>query len=256
LEIDFGGMMKVSPEIMERIESKLELLRDIYITYSKFGDKLNYNKMNFSGFHNFLKDLDLIHNSKKEANSELFSSRTVKSPTSSITSRSYLTSPKRKQSGQMVKGKMIDSEAFCIFSSLTGIKNFDTSAKYKNQFDKNRGFTPGLGESGRITNIEKNSSLTSIKTNIPLRMDFNIFIKSFEMISSKLYPDKSLDEAMLNFLESIRKEEIVELIKDINVVVKVHYVNYADSSNLIGFDKFLQFIYINTQILQRLLHLP
>jgi hypothetical protein len=203
VEIDLGGMMKVSPEVMERIESRLELLRDIYITYSKFGDKLNYNKMNFAGFHNFLKDLDLIHNSKKETNSELFSSRTVKSPTSSITSRSYLTSPKRKHSGQMVKGKMIDSEVFCIFSSLTGIKNFDTSAKYKNQFDKNRGFTPGLGDSGRITNIEKNSSLTSIKANIPLRMEFNIFIKSFELISSRLYPDKTLDEAMLNFLENV-----------------------------------------------------
>jgi hypothetical protein len=49
---------------------------------------------------------------------------------------------------------------------------------------------------------------------------------------------------IIEILQSIRKEEIVELIKDINVVVKVHYVNYADSSNLIGFDKFLQFIYI------------
>lgn len=50
---------------------------------------------------------------------------------------------------------------------------------------------------------------------------------------------------IIEILQSIRKEEIVELIKDINVVVKVHYMNYADSSNLIGFDKFFQSIDIN-----------
>jgi hypothetical protein len=203
VEIDLGGLMKVSPEMMERIESKLEILRDIYLTYSRFGDKLNFNKMNFAGFLNFLKDLDLIYISKKDSNSEPFSSRTIKSPSSCMSYRSNLTSPIRKKTGQMFKGKMIESEAFCIFSSLTGIKNFDTSTKYKNHFDKNRGFTPGIGESGRTTNIEKNSSLTSIKSNIPLRMEFNIFIKSFEMISLKMYPEMNLDDAMLNFLETV-----------------------------------------------------
>lgn len=203
VEIELGGLMKAAPEVIEKIESKLELLREVFLIYSKFGDKLNFNKMNFAGFLNFLKDLDLIHNSKKDVNSELFSNRTLKSPKTATTNRSNLTSPKRKQSCPLIKGKMIDSEALCIFCSLTGIKNFDTSSKYKNHFDRNRGFTPGIGESGRITNIEKSSSLTSVKSNIPMRMDFNIFIKSFEVISSKLYPEKNLDEAMLYFLENV-----------------------------------------------------
>ena len=45
---------------------------------------------------------------------------------------------------------------------------------------------------------------------------------------------------IIDILQSLRKDEIVELIKDINMVVRVHYDNYADSTNLIGFDKFLQ----------------
>lgn len=201
-EIDLRNLLKVGPEVLEKIESKLEVLKDIYLTYSKYGDKLNYNKMNFAGFLNFLKDFDLIY--IKENTNDLISSRTMKSPSKTlVTVRSNISfSPKKLQNSVIIKGKMIDSEVFCVFCSLTGFKNFDSTAKYRNQFDKNKGYSPFIGESGRTTKIEK-SSLSSSKSNVPMRMDFNLFVKSLEVVSTKLHPEMSLDEAMNYFLDLV-----------------------------------------------------
>ena len=198
--------LKVGQDVIEIIESKLELLKEIYTTYSKYGDKLNYNKMNYAGFHNFLKDNDLLHTVKRESSTtDHLSNRTVKSPKTAITSsRTNNSSPKKLSNCSVIKGKMIDSEAFCIFCSLTGIKNFDTSIKNKSHFDKNKGSSISFGESGKGTNnMEKGSSLMSSKDNVPMRMDFNLFLKSLEVVSTKLHPEKSLDEAMMIFLDNV-----------------------------------------------------
>lgn len=207
IEIDLRSLLKVGEKVLELIQSKLEFLNDIYKTYSKYGDKLNDNKMNYAGFHNFMKDNDLIHiNKENNTNEILLSNRTLLSPNSKspLTMRSNNSSSRKLQSFPIMKGKMIDSDVYCIFCSLTGFKNFNTSAKYKNQFDKNKGFHPFLGETGRVTSIDKSSSLSSSRINVPMRMDFNLFLKSLEVISIKLHPEKTLDEAMMIFLESVK----------------------------------------------------
>jgi hypothetical protein len=194
--------LKVDQEVLEKIEAKFDLLNEIFLNYSKYGDKLNFNKMNYVGFHNFLKDNDLIHGLKREGSSGMLSSRTFKSP-KMTSNRSCNSSPKKVVNTNLIKGKLVDSEAYCIFCSLTGSKNFDNSSKYKNHFDKNKGFSPIMGESGRSTNLNSGSSLQSSKINIPMRMDFNLFVKSLELVSTKLHPEKSLDEAMTLFLENV-----------------------------------------------------
>lgn len=202
-ETNFKSLLRVGPEVLQKVESKLQILKDIYLIYSKYGDKLNDNNMNFAGFHNFLRDIDILY-VKKESSDEFLSSRIFKSPSKSlITVRTNISSPKKLVNSVIIKGKIIDSEVFCIFCSITGFKNFDSSSKYKNHFDKNKGFSPKLGESGRTTRITKSSSLSSTKDNVPMKMDFKLFIKSLELISAKLYPDKSIDDAMVNFLESV-----------------------------------------------------
>ena len=195
-------MLKVGNDVLEKLETKLESLKNIYTQYSKFGDKLNYNKMNFTGFFKFLRDNDLIHIKKQDPNvtNQLNSNRSIKIP---ISKRSNSSTPQKIANSYLIKGKMIESEAFCVFCSLAGHKNFDNSVKYKNHFNQNKGYTSNLGESGRVTILDKNSSLSSSKSNVPMRMDFNLFVKSLEVVSQKLHPDKPLDEAVLIFLESV-----------------------------------------------------
>ena len=211
--IDLKNLFKVGTEVIEKIDSKLEFLKEIYNTYAKYGDKLSDNKMNYAGFHNFLKDSDLIHQNKENMN-DLLSFRTFKSPGSSkaLTMRSNPSSPKKFQSSILIKGKIIESEVFCVFCSLTGFKNFDSSEKYKKQLDKNKGYSPLLGETGRVANFSKTNSLSSSRSNVPMRMDFNLFLKSLEVLSAKLHPEKPLDEAIIIFLERVYTNKLINRI--------------------------------------------
>ena len=60
-ETNFKSLLRVGPEVLQKVESKLQILKDIYLIYSKYGDKLNDNNMNFAGFHNFLRDIDILY---------------------------------------------------------------------------------------------------------------------------------------------------------------------------------------------------
>ena len=202
-------ILSVGEVVIEKIESKLEVFKEIFLSYAKLGDKLNLNKMNYSGFLRFLKDCDLIHQIKVNAyksSNDYLSSRKSFSPV-----RSVLSSPstvslknfKKSTLSYLIKGKIIESEAFCVFCSLTGYQNFDNSVRIRNQFDQNKGFTHKIGETIKNTNMFKPNLLTTNKSNVPMKMDFNLFIKSFEVISNKVYIDKTLEEAVVYFIENV-----------------------------------------------------
>ena len=46
---------------------------------------------------------------------------------------------------------------------------------------------------------------------------------------------------VLDILQNLRKEEIVELIKDIHQVVMIHYDNYCDVTGYMSFDQFYKY---------------
>ena len=46
-------------------------------------------------------------------------------------------------------------------------------------------------------------NLLMTSNNIPLKMDFYLFIKSFELLAAKLYPEMSLDSAVNSLLENV-----------------------------------------------------
>ena len=212
---DLKNILNVGPEVIEKLEGKLDVLKEIFFNYSKLGEKLNFNKINLSSFIKFLKDCRVLYippNVKEsDSNFDLFSTRNFsKSPlksailSNSNSMKSLLTNKKKIISNNNLKeGKIIESDATLMFTLLTGNKNFDNSVNNKNQFNKNKGFSMDFNESSKGTTLDQKQILISSKSNIPFKMDFNLFLKSFEVISSKLYPDRCLDESVLLFIENV-----------------------------------------------------
>ena len=54
-----------------------------------------------------------------------------------------------------------------------------------------------------VPNLGDQHMLKSTHTGIANKMDFNIFVKSFELIAKKLYPDRNLDEAFIIFFDIV-----------------------------------------------------
>jgi hypothetical protein len=166
------------------------------------------------------------------------------------------------------RGKLLESEVSIIFCDLTGNKNFPNSEKIKNQFDRNKGFTPNIEEcisSPRFGHL--NSKKVSIENTLPTKLNFNLFVKSFENLAIKLHPEMDLDDAVCYFMDQdiadlvkehsdsnfnnskknilealnyIRKEEFLEILEDLNNVLFPHYLNYCNKIGLIIFDNFFQ----------------
>ena len=108
------------------------------------------------------------------------------------------------------RGMILESDVLVIFYNLTGKnflkkghKNFDNSEKIKSQFDKNIGMKVSIDTNHNVytTLIDPSKSFKINHENCPLKMDFCLFIKSFEYVSKKLHPDVNLDHAFSLFLE-------------------------------------------------------
>ena len=209
---DLKMILNVGGEVLEKMECKLEILKEIFICYSKFGHKINFNKMNISSFIKFLKDCNIVYSPVNNKNSDstlsMFSPRSMsKSPLKSVLmspSSSIKSLNKTKNFNCNLKdGRMIESEASLIFTALTGNKNSNNSIIYKSQFDKNRGISMDLNESQKTLSFEQSTHLMSNKSNVPTKMDFNLFLKSFELVASKLYPNQTLDDAVITFIDKV-----------------------------------------------------
>ena len=163
-------------------------------------------------------------------------------------------------------GKIHEKDVPAFFYSLTGVKNFDNSGKIKAQFDKNPGYSSNFVVSKSNVKIEKDNLINSSSKSVPLKMDFNLFVKSFENLSKRIYRDKNIDEAFLWFLEndikkaiakhdnkeidktfltellkSLRREDVIELLKDIHPIIHPHFENFAEPTALMNFNGFLEF---------------
>jgi hypothetical protein len=104
------------------------------------------------------------------------------------------------------------SEASIIFSSLTSSYNFPShKIKIKENFKEN--IYIGINKDKTFSFDTKREQF---KKNIPNKMNFILFIKSFELISERLYPEMTLDDAMANLLN----KKILPFIKErkINII--------------------------------------
>ncbi len=229
-------ILSVSPSIQSDIISNIENLSEIFLKYSKIHDKLEYNRMTISSFIQFLKDTNILYavpNQKKNTYQKL-SNKLIRRNSNisevkafnhtlklSISASNINLSPEeknyRKNISQIVNtnkytDKMNLGEASVIFLSLTNSNNFPSNLNnIRTQFDKNTGYN----------NINMNSYISKTfsfdskmhnfqQKNIPNKMNLILFIKSFELISTKLYPDMTLDDAVSNLLN----KKILPFIKE------------------------------------------
>ena len=198
-DIELRDLLLVNESILNKIENLSDLLNDIFLYYSKFGDKLSNARLTLNSFTKFLKDCEVISSN----NGNLTNRENLMGTSDSVLSplKNSNSSKKFPNNSNIHDLKLTLKDITVLFHSLTGVKNFDFSEKIRSQFDKNKGILKDL-ESCYGPKIDKNPHVMSTH-NIPLKMDFNLFIKSFELIALKLYPDKNLDAAVNIFLEKV-----------------------------------------------------
>ena len=157
--------------------------------------------------------------------------------------------------------KISESDASIVFFSLTGSKNFNNK-NIQNQFDKNYGFNFKFGNNNYNTSsFDKKNDLQN-QLNVPSKLDFLLFLKSFEIISAKLYPNKTLNEAYLELflnkikpiipkqyiindvqinLKKINNEKIKNFLVKFSPIIQSLYSYYCDELFNMRFNHFFQF---------------
>ena len=288
---DFQNFLNVSREVVNLISEKLESLHEVFLKYSKINDKLEFNRMSFSSFLQFLKDSNIligIPNTMKDKFRKLGERLQQKSINvseiktyskkfkGSVPCQNVVLTDAEKyykwKISQIVNAKNIDfeeqisiGEAAVIFNSLTNSKNFTIyTESIKLQFDKNSGINLNVGDNLSKTRIFDKKLFLENQENVPGKMDFMLFIKSFELIAAKLYPDDTLNTAMIKLLENkiynilpkiniisahklneimnkLGNENIQYFLKELNPIMYPLFLQYSDASMKMKFSHFLEF---------------
>ena len=207
----------VSKETAEKMLSDISTYYEIFLNYCGYGEKINYNKLSYSGFVKFLRDCDLVCDPQvehgkdriasivKAKESEMKKSTMNKSKKGmSMSNKLYSTLGTAVKTGSGKGGRILEAELNVLFQNLTGIKNFDIpnerplthSGKIFNKAYDTNGKTVILGRSSCLQSPPKNMINYS-------RMDFKLFVKSFESIAKKLYSTKSLDRAVVALIDNV-----------------------------------------------------
>jgi hypothetical protein len=203
--------LTVSNDVFEIINSRVHILKDIFLEYSKLGDKINIGKMSLSAYMKFLKDFGIVAEVSKEMRDTYYKANTIsRSPLSKSNmtqDHKAINSTYKKTIKSIVdstKGDTLsESDVNLIYYSLTGPKNFVEPGKIKQQFDKNSGYGHCFSETNHTYIVDKANLIKGSKQNIMMKMDFNIFMKSFELIALRLYPDSKLNKAVVEFFKKV-----------------------------------------------------
>jgi len=99
--------------------------------------------------------------------------------------------------------KLTDSEVSIIYSFLMGPRNLENSGKIKHYFDNNSGYSLAVGDGNKYAVIDKNQ-MRQINTAFNGKMDFNMFMKSLEIVANKLFPELRLNNAMQKLFNEVR----------------------------------------------------
>jgi len=96
--------------------------------------------------------------------------------------------------------KLNDSDVNIIYSVLMGPRHMDNTGKIKHYFDKNAGVSLGVNEGSKYAQFDKSHGPNAFNG----KMDFNMFIKSFELIANKLFPELRLSNAMQKLFNEVK----------------------------------------------------
>jgi len=209
----------VSKDIAEKMIDDISTYKEIFLNYCAFGEKINYDKLSYTGYVKFLRDCDLIYDPVIDHERDRIAS-IVKQKTKSIrlnrssmvgTNRSKnkfgnslrrsLRSHTHHKTGAGKGGRMLESECNILFQNLTGVKNFDKEGEKSFSY-ANKTFNK-MYESKRTPKIGSKSLFENSKEVTYGKMDFKLFIKSFETLAKKVYGHKDLDRAIKTLLDYV-----------------------------------------------------
>ncbi len=207
------NLLKIKGDAFEMISSKFDIIRDVYIYYSEMGNKLNYDKMSLTSFKKFIHDCGVVAEMQKES-SILDTSKLIKIKSLSKSpirknnfddvnlSNAFTKSFNKNSNFKAPQGKLFESDINIIYLHLTGPKNFDNSLQIKNHFNKNYGFTGNFeGNLTKAIVIDKKENTPS--DNPSNKLNFLLFLKSFEFIAMKIFPELKLDDAVEKFFTNV-----------------------------------------------------
>ena len=261
-------LLNLNSNIISLIEENFEGLSELFLNFSKLNDKLTFNRMSLSAYLKFLKYANIVVKIPEEMKKNYLKmgeqimkknfniseikrfdikegSKTCAPLILNETEKDY-----KNKISQIVNAnkknfdKLSESDASVVFFSLTGTKNFNNKNLNNCSFDKR--------------NELKN------QLNIPSKLDFFLFLKSFELISAKLYPNKTLNEAYLELflnkiipiipkdkiinsdnviqaLEKIKNEKIQIFLVKFSPVIKPLYDIHCDNKSNMRFCHFFEF---------------
>ena len=297
------NLLNLKEELIDLIYDNLDGLIELFFKFSKFNDKISYNYMTLSSYLNFLKSADIIisvpdefkidyleiGNQLKQKSMNLGEIKCYDSKKNKEFQCTVLTKNKSEKDylnkvnniintdeNKKIE-KLTESDATLVFYYLTGYKNYNNKNKIKLQFDKNFGYYYQFGENFEKTfNFNYRNYIKKIK-NFPNKMDFFLFLKSFEIISAKLYPNETLnnafiklfkdklkiilpkeflinDEYIKNNIKKINDEKIKDFLNKISPVIKPLYLKYSDEEENFKFKDFFEF-YKNYDIFPEVVNL-
>ena len=199
----------VSKETAEKMMSDISTYYEIFLNYCGYGEKINYNKLNYSGYVKFLRDCDLVYDPVVDYEKDRIASivKAKEKEMKKITGTNSLNKTARqsisfKKSGEGKGGRILESELSIMFQNLTGVKNFDIPDE-KAFNHTNKTFNKMYDKTNKNPILGKSSCLQTTHGANYSKMDFKLFVKSFEVIAKKLYKCSSLDKSVMSLLNNV-----------------------------------------------------
>ena len=305
---DLDEILSVSPNIKEEMVNRIEKLSEIFLRYSKINNKLEYNRMSYTSFLKFLSDAKLllkVPTKKKNIYRRISSDLMLKTCTISsvkkfetnlkysiscdnialtkeeIKYKKYISKIVNTSDQSKKKDKINMTEASLIFSTVTGAYNFPSYfSGIKKQLNiKDEFYTKHIKDYIKKTYSFEPKKDINLEKDVPKKMNFVLFIKSFELIASKLYPNLLLDDAMSTFLDlkiepfyikikkinfknkeipkafdKMENPEIEKILGKLGDIIHPFYLEFADNKKQMLFYQFFDF-YKNLELFPEMISL-
>ena len=253
-------LLTVHPDIIAIINENMTALSELFHIYSRMSDKTNLNRMSLWSYIKFLKHADIvisIPTSLRKVYNDIGTS--IMKKTFNISQIKQFNS-KEKSSVCLNKASLTADEKLYM-KKINMIVNNDYALKEDKitESDAQVIYNTLTGNKQNTMNISSDN-----KNN---KMDLYIFIRSFELLAAKLYPNQNINDAFMqlfnikiqpmlptktlslinnskiqNAIEKVSVPKIKEFIIKFAQVIQPHYEMYCDiTTGNICFKKYLQF---------------
>lgn len=207
-KIKLGEILNVSNRVIEEIEQSYIIgLRNIFNHYCKIGDKINAsNLLNSNSWLKILQDCGIVSKNNYSGiyiNNQLIFKKGLieyQNNMSSIPNNNTQNTQNNLNLESHLNRNVTQlnsNQAMLIFQDLTGKKNFPSEKKTKII---------------NITNFDKKALIKLTKETEINKMDFNLFLKSLEIIATKAYMNIPIDVSLIRLFDEYLINNINEVL--------------------------------------------